>query len=112
MAQLPTEAALTGASTTNAQQKGNFAALRQFLAELLGTDSADKAAARAALGAFPMAGGTIGGATMVQGNVAVQGTVKATGLIYGRNGGDGLGRITVSPNPPSDGEDGDIWFQH
>ncbi|MGI4846939.1 MAG: hypothetical protein ACRYGK_02200, partial [Janthinobacterium lividum] len=48
---LPTEASLTGASTTNAQQKTNFASLRNFLADLLGTDSGNKSAARVALGA-------------------------------------------------------------
>lgn len=50
MATLPTDASLTGATTTNAQQKTNFSALRTFLADLLGTDSSNKAAARAALG--------------------------------------------------------------
>ncbi|WKB52322.1 hypothetical protein [Eleftheria terrae] len=50
MALLPTEAALISGATTAAQQKGNFAALRQFLADLLGTDSSNKAAAREALG--------------------------------------------------------------
>lgn len=51
MALLPTEDNLTNASTTNAQQKTNFANLRNFIADLLGTDSSDKAAARTALGA-------------------------------------------------------------
>jgi hypothetical protein len=50
MALLPTEDNLTNASTTNAQQKTNFANLRNFLADLLGTDSSNKVAARAALG--------------------------------------------------------------
>lgn len=56
MALLPTEDNLTNASTTNAQQKTNFANWRNFIADLLGTDSSDKAAARAALGAFPADG--------------------------------------------------------
>lgn len=51
MATLPTDASLTGATTTNAQQKTNFSAIRTFLADLLGTDSGNKAAARTALGA-------------------------------------------------------------
>ncbi len=50
MALLPTESSLTSASTTSAQQKLNFSALRNFLADLLGTDSADKQAARVAMG--------------------------------------------------------------
>lgn len=50
MATLPSAASLTGTTTTNAQQKTNFTNLRDFLADLLGTDSADKSAARATLG--------------------------------------------------------------
>lgn len=51
MALLPTEDNLTNSNTTNAQQKVNFANLRNFIADLLGVDSSDKEAARAALGA-------------------------------------------------------------
>jgi hypothetical protein len=50
MATLPTSASLTGAATTNATQKLNLAAMRDFSADLLGTDSANKAAARDTLG--------------------------------------------------------------
>lgn len=50
MAALPTSDQLTGAGTTNAEQKTYFAALRTFIADFLGTDSGDKAAARTALG--------------------------------------------------------------
>lgn len=50
MATLPSIASLTGASTTNAQQKTNFSDQRTFLADLLGTDSGNKTAARTALG--------------------------------------------------------------
>lgn len=50
MATLPTRSAITSSSTTNAQQKVNFGDQRDFIAELLGTDSSDKAAARALLG--------------------------------------------------------------
>lgn len=52
---LPTSASLTGAGTTKAQQKLNLAALRDFMANLLGTDSSDKPAARTALGVAPRA---------------------------------------------------------
>lgn len=51
MATLPTRSAITSSSTTNAEQKVNFGDQRDFLADLLGTDSSDKVAARAALGA-------------------------------------------------------------
>ncbi len=51
MATLPTEVAITAAEVPNAIQKTNFAAIRNFIADLLGTDSSNKAAARAALGA-------------------------------------------------------------
>ncbi|WKB52319.1 hypothetical protein [Eleftheria terrae] len=113
MALLPTEASLTGASTTNDQQKLNFARLRQYLADLLGTDSSDRAAARAALGAFSASGGTIAGATTVQGDLTAQGAVKASGLIYARGGGQGLGQVTVSTAPPSGAAaDGDLWLQY
>lgn len=55
MATLPsgnsgTAGSLTNATTTAAQQKTNFTNLRDFLADLLGTDSSNKGAARAALG--------------------------------------------------------------
>ena len=63
MATLPSIASLTGASTTNAQQKTNFEALRNFLADFLGTDSADKAAARALLGVPASADFTVSKAT-------------------------------------------------
>lgn len=43
-------ASLTDASTTEAQQKTNFTNLRGFVAEMLGTDSTDRAAARSLLG--------------------------------------------------------------
>lgn len=52
---LPTSASLTGAGTTRAQQKLNLAALRDFMANLFGTDSSDKTAARATLGVAPRA---------------------------------------------------------
>lgn len=52
---LPTSAAITSSTVTNANQKLNFAALRDFIANMLGTDSSDKPAARALLGVAPRA---------------------------------------------------------
>jgi hypothetical protein len=52
MATLPTRASIVSGTTTNAQQKVNLGDQRDFLADLLGTDSSNKAAARAALGAI------------------------------------------------------------
>lgn len=46
-------ASLTDAATTEAQQKTNLTNLRGFLAEMLGTDSTDRAAARSLLGIDP-----------------------------------------------------------
>lgn len=46
----PTSAAITSSSVTNAQQKTNLGDLTQFVGDLLGDDSTDKVAARAALG--------------------------------------------------------------
>lgn len=40
------------------------------------------------------------------------GDMVVTGLVYGRNGGAGLGQITVSTATPSGGANGDIWFQY
>src|SRR5688572_6570315 len=39
MTALPTSASLTGVGTTNATQKLNFAAIRDFMADLFSTDS-------------------------------------------------------------------------
>jgi len=57
MALLPAENLLDGTktpATTTAEMRGAFGTLRRYLAELLGTDSTDKAAARSALGAAPV----------------------------------------------------------
>lgn len=73
MANLPTVANLTDASTTNAQQKTNLSNLRTFLADLLGIDSSNKAAARAALNVpYSPAG------TLIQGGTA---TTDANGSV-------------------------------
>ena len=68
MATLPTVAALTGATTTNDQQKQNLTDWRTWCADLLGTDSSNKAAARAALGAYPATGGLVDGRVMGKAN--------------------------------------------
>ncbi len=52
MSTLPTRLAITDSGTTNAQQKINLGDQRDFLADLFGTDSADKTAARRQLGAL------------------------------------------------------------
>lgn len=55
MALLPTDGSVNNPDRTNAQQKLNLAAIRNFLGDLLGTDSGNKGAARAALGVAPRA---------------------------------------------------------
>lgn len=57
MALLPAENLLDGTktpATTTSEMKGALGMLRRYLADLLGTDSTDKAAARSALGAAPV----------------------------------------------------------
>ena len=39
------------------------------------------------------------------------GNTVASGLIYGRGGGAGLGQITISTGDPSGGADGDWWIK-
>lgn len=55
------------------------------------------------------------GGLSVSGSVSVGGNVNFTGTIFG-NGtqltGNARGNRTVSPNPPSGGSDGDIWYQY
>ncbi|MES2910633.1 MAG: hypothetical protein V4718_04555 [Pseudomonadota bacterium] len=50
MTTLPTRAAIIDPATTNAEQKTNIGDQRDFIAEMLGTDSSNKAAARELLG--------------------------------------------------------------
>lgn len=52
---LPTRAVIVSGTTTNAEQKVNFGDQRDFIADMLGTDSADKPAARTLLGVAPRA---------------------------------------------------------
>lgn len=64
---LPTRTAITSATTTNAEQKINLGDQRDFIADMLGTDSADKAAARYALGVaseLKPIGATVGSSAM------------------------------------------------
>ncbi len=82
MANLPTGNELTGATTTNAQQKANFVALRTFIAELLGTNSADKVGARQALGI----GLQSGGAVEVNAGISLTVTQHLGRTIYGQSG--------------------------
>jgi hypothetical protein len=44
--------------------------------------------------------------------ISVTGVVNATGLIFGRGGGVGLGQITISTSAAAGGADGDIHFQY
>lgn len=83
MALLPTEDNLINASTTNAQQKTNFANWRNFNADLLGTDSSNKAAARAALGADAALKDSedVASATVVDISAKTQVTPRITGVV-------------------------------
>lgn len=79
----------TSSTTTAAVNKQNFTALRNFLFDLLGVDSADKAAARAALGA-------LGVADIRRENLLVnaQGTINQRGYVFGTATG-GLNQSTI-----------------
>jgi hypothetical protein len=65
MAILPTSASLTSGTTTTAQQKLNLAALRDFNADLLGTDSSNKLLARSTLGVMTGVNKIINGAMAI-----------------------------------------------
>ncbi|WP_157359788.1 hypothetical protein [Caldimonas brevitalea] len=88
MAILPTEASLISDATTNAQQKGNFSNWRNFCADLLGTDSSNKAAARTALG-FSASGDAINVASL-----SSTGNVSAGGRVTG-----GVATVAFSATP-------------
>ncbi len=47
-----------------------------------------------------------------QGSIATNVNVYSTGRFFGRDGGNGLGAITVSTAGPSGGSQGDIWIQY
>lgn len=65
-ADLPTAAAIQSGTVTNAQQKLNLGAIATFLLNLLGNDSSDKVAARAALGAAANTSATDSAAGLVE----------------------------------------------
>lgn len=46
------------------------------------------------------------------GTFTARNNIYAVGLIYGRGGGNGLGRITISTAAPSGGALGDLWLQY
>jgi hypothetical protein len=97
MANLPTSEELTGASTTNAQQKTFLTNLRTYLADLLGTDSINKAAARTTLGAVGLTGDeTIAGVKTFSSNPVVptpaqfDSTTKVATTAFVKNAGSSL----------------------
>ena len=97
MASLPTSADLTGASTTTAQMKTHLTNLRTFLADLLGTDSADKAAARAALGANDagnLNAGTVAAARLPASSTTVSGIVELATSAETQTGTDAVRAVT------------------
>jgi hypothetical protein len=98
MATLPSNSSLTGATTTNAQQKTNFSAMLTFLSDLLGTDSSNKAAARAALGVpastdFVASLGNPGSYTFPNGFILKWGTVVTNA--------SGVGTVTFAAAFPN-----------
>lgn len=91
MTTLPTRSAITSGATTNAEQKVNFGDQRDFIADLLGTDSSDKPAARAALGAAGLS--AVNGYKYPQ--TTVSGPVDANGFAaFG--GSTGAATLTAS----------------
>jgi len=53
----------------------------------------------------------IGGALSASAAISSASTITASGLLYGRGGGRGLGQITLSSSDPSGGANGDVWFK-
>lgn len=86
MATLPTSAEVTEAGVTNAQQKTYFGNLMDFLLDLLGSDSSNKPAARAALGAAALG---------VNADITFKGNNSST--IYTTGGTSTAYTITPSP---------------
>ena len=60
---------------------------------------------------FRWYGGTINTSPTLLASLNASGGLTATGLVYGRGGGAGLGQITISTGDPSGGADGDLWFK-
>lgn len=81
MATLPTAAQVQSATVTNAQQKTYFGDLLDFLLALLGSDSADKPAARAALGAAEVGRGIGKTQTVLSGPVDSDGYASFGGSV-------------------------------
>lgn len=96
MATLPTRSAITSSTTTNSQQKVNFGDQRDFIADLLGTDSADKSAARAALGVSATGSGVPVRQTVLFGPVDSNG-LPAFG---GSTGGTTVTTTAISASAP------------
>jgi hypothetical protein len=59
-----------------------------------------------------LAAGSVAALVAETTGISVTGVVNATGLIFGRGGGVGLGQITISTSAASGGADGDIHFQY
>jgi hypothetical protein len=69
----------------------------------LGSSAADKVA---------LIAGSVAAIVAETTGVSVTGVVNATGLIFGRGGGIGMGRLTISTSAASGGADGDIHFRY
>jgi hypothetical protein len=59
-----------------------------------------------------LAAGSVAALVAETTGISVTGVVNATGLIFGRGGGVGLGQITISTSAAAGGADGDIHFQY
>jgi hypothetical protein len=69
----------------------------------LGSSGADKVA---------LIAGSVAAIVAETTGISVTGVVNATGLIFGRGGGVGMGQITISTSAAAGGADGDIHFQY
>lgn len=87
MATLPPSTDFTGSNVTEGGFKTAITSLRTFLSDLLGTDSADKAAARAALGALS---GTMATSRLLGRTTASSGAVEEISVSGGLALGNGV----------------------
>ncbi len=69
----------------------------------LGSSAADKVA---------LIAGSVAAIVAETTGVSVTGVVNATGLIFGRGGGIGMGQLTISTSAAAGGADGDIHFRY
>ena len=69
----------------------------------LGSSGADKVA---------LIAGSVAAIVAETTGVSVTGVVNATGLIFGRGGGIGMGQLTIGTGAASGGADGDIHFKY